>query len=111
MRLLKTIAYRTIKKINIDVFNNHLLVSLEGSILSQCVLNIHLLNTLNKLAPIRKFKVSYHPQTPWFSSELGYMKRKLRRFEKRFRKTKSKIYYGQFVEFRIIYRNALHSVH
>ena len=60
--------------INIDVFNDHLLVSLEGSILSYDVLNIYLLNTLNKLAPIRKLKVSYHPQTPWFSMNWGIWK-------------------------------------
>ena len=55
------ISNHFIVKFNVHINYNSIII------LSYGVLNIHLLNRLKKLAQIRKFKVSYHPQTPWFS--------------------------------------------
>ena len=91
---IKRESYRKLKSINIDLFKDDLcssdLCQRPPSGLDSLVscYNTTLKALLDKHAPIRSRRMVVRPCVPWFTDEISVAKRKQRKAERRWRKTK-----------------------
>ena len=90
----RTFSSRNLKSINLQEFRNELTEILEQSDFSAFgdkveFYNTQLSNLLDKHAPLKKRTAKVVPHAPWFDSEYIDLRKKRRKAEKRYKRTKS----------------------
>ena len=91
----KVISYRQLKSVNIESFKADIVSSNLSSFTSHSPsilvqrYNTVLHDLVEKHAPLKVKEVTIRPSARWYSSEIDVEKRKLRKLEKKYRKTKS----------------------
>lgn len=104
--LSKTITYRAWRNIDNEQFALEIKKALEEypktNDLGERVLayNTVLRETYNKLAPLQSKVITVKPSAPWFDSEYKTLRRKRRKAEKKYRRTKSDEDKREFVDLR-----------
>ena len=113
----KLVTYRKVNNIDMDIFKDE--VSTLCQVLSPCEdltvlcdgFESGLKKLLDKHAPLREKRMVVRPKLPWFDDNLREMRRKRRRAERVFRRTKSDLHKAAYKCARNQYANQLKASH
>ena len=104
--LSKTITYRAWRNIDSELFAREIMEALDKSPKTKdmaemvSVYNETLKETYNKFAPLQSKVIEVRPSAPWFDSEYKSLRRKRRKAEKKYRRTKCDEDKEEFVKLR-----------
>ncbi|XP_072041350.1 uncharacterized protein [Amphiura filiformis] len=101
----ETRSFRNFRKIDHASFHSDLAQSFNSNMTSSndvneltVLYNDTVTNCLNKHAPITSRKCNARKRQPWYNEDIHVARRRRRKLEKKWRKTKSEVYHQQYIE-------------
>ncbi|KAK7124121.1 hypothetical protein R3I93_022282 [Phoxinus phoxinus] len=110
--LPRTISFRNIKDINLDILSSSITsfpsidsFSTPDELLSHYNYNLH--NLFNNLAPLKTRTVSFTLSAPWFNPTLRKLKTKGRQLERLYRKTNLTVHKDMYLNHILFYKDSI----